>query len=90
MAKKRFSSVQVVAKLQQIEVLTSGGKALPLACKEAGITDVRYYHWRRDYNENRPHSAIGYLTPAEFARRCGFEPVATNTREPEISTIDRS
>jgi putative transposase len=25
--------------------------------------------WRRDYNECRPHSAIGYLTPAEFAAR---------------------
>lgn len=23
--------------------------------------------WRRDYNETRPHSALGYLTPAEFA-----------------------
>lgn len=23
--------------------------------------------WRRDYNENRPHSAIDYLTPSEFA-----------------------
>jgi putative transposase len=26
--------------------------------------------WRRDYNENRPHSALDYLTPAEFAARC--------------------
>lgn len=25
--------------------------------------------WRRDYNEARPHSALGYLTPAEFAAR---------------------
>ena len=24
--------------------------------------------WRRDYNENRPHSSIGNLTPVEFAR----------------------
>ena len=24
--------------------------------------------WRRDYNEVRPHSSIGYLTPAEHAR----------------------
>ena len=23
--------------------------------------------WRKDYNEQRPHSSIGYLTPAEFA-----------------------
>ena len=22
--------------------------------------------WRRDYNEVRPHSSLGYLTPAEF------------------------
>lgn len=24
--------------------------------------------WRREYNEVRPHSSIGYLTPAEFAK----------------------
>lgn len=23
--------------------------------------------WRRDYNENRPHSTLGYQTPSEFA-----------------------
>jgi len=23
--------------------------------------------WRRDYNEHRPHSSIGNLTPIEFA-----------------------
>jgi len=26
--------------------------------------------WRRDYNEARPHSALGDQTPAEFAERC--------------------
>lgn len=26
--------------------------------------------WRRDYNEARPHSALGDQTPAEFAARC--------------------
>lgn len=25
--------------------------------------------WRREYNEIRPHSSLGYLTPSEFARR---------------------
>lgn len=26
--------------------------------------------WRRDFNDVRPHSSLGYLTPSEFARRC--------------------
>ena len=26
--------------------------------------------WRRDYNENRPHSSLGNVAPAEFANRC--------------------
>ena len=25
--------------------------------------------WRRDYNASRPHSALGHLTPQEFAAR---------------------
>jgi len=25
--------------------------------------------WRQDFNQRRPHSSIGYLTPLEFARR---------------------
>ena len=25
--------------------------------------------WRIDYNEVRPHSSLGYLTPEEFARK---------------------
>ncbi|HGM7603550.1 TPA: integrase core domain-containing protein, partial [Pseudomonas aeruginosa] len=28
---------------------------------------IRIAAWRRDYNEHRPHGAIGNLTPAEFA-----------------------
>jgi putative transposase len=25
--------------------------------------------WRRHYNTQRPHSSLGYLTPAEFAAK---------------------
>ena len=27
--------------------------------------------WREEYNEERPHSSLGYRTPAEFAREAG-------------------
>src|SRR5450755_2533524 len=28
--------------------------------------------WRRDYNEQRPHSSLNYRTPAEFAREMSY------------------
>jgi len=30
--------------------------------------------WRRDYNECRPHTSLGWLTPAEFASSAGVNP----------------
>jgi putative transposase len=33
--------------------------------------------WRRDYNESRPHSSLGYMTPAEFARSVRSEELIT-------------
>ena len=32
--------------------------------------------WRKQYNEERPHSSLGYRTPAEFARGIGLSAVA--------------
>jgi len=32
----------------QVEVLTSQGKAAPVACREAGISQQSYYRWRAD------------------------------------------
>jgi hypothetical protein len=29
--------------------------------------------WQKEYNEERPHSSLGYLTPEEFARKAAQE-----------------
>ena len=36
-----------------------------------GLGDARRIveGWRQDYNRDRPHSALGYRTPAEFAHQ---------------------
>ncbi|MCW0342281.1 hypothetical protein NB703_000374 [Pantoea ananatis] len=41
---------------------------------EHGFSDIVHAgkvinEWRQDYNECRPHSALNYLTPSEFAAR---------------------
>lgn len=35
--------------LRQIEVLMAQGKAAPVACREAGVSQQSYYRWRKEY-----------------------------------------
>jgi putative transposase len=45
--------------------------------------------WRTEYNEQRPHSSLGYRTPKEFARWMGAASVAeaTSAAEPGVSSV---
>ena len=49
MGRKRPGPEQIVTLLRQIEVSTSQGKTILLACREAGISDQSYYRWRKEY-----------------------------------------
>ena len=49
MGKRGFGAEQIVSKLRQIEVLMSQGKAVALACKDAGVSQQSYYRWRKEY-----------------------------------------
>lgn len=45
--------------------------------------------WRQHYNETRPHSALQWATPAEFARQARMNPLPDGSMESEISTHAR-
>jgi putative transposase len=41
--------------------------------------------WRREYNESRPHRALGEQTPSEFARQFAAQRELPGSQEPESS-----
>ena len=49
MRERNFSAEQIVTVLRQIEVLMAQGKAAPVACREAGVSQQSYYRWRKNY-----------------------------------------
>ena len=49
MPRKRPTPEEVVAKLRQVDVLTSQGKSVADAVRAIGTTEVTYYRWRKEY-----------------------------------------
>ena len=49
MARKRQKAEEIVAKLRQVEILTSQGRPVAEALRSIGVTEVTYYRWRSEY-----------------------------------------
>ncbi len=49
MARKRHKPEEIVAKLRQVDVLTSQGMPIADAIRSIGVTEVTYYRWRNEY-----------------------------------------
>ena len=69
MPRKRHKPEEIVAKLRQVDVLTSQGKSVAAAIRAIGVTEVTYYRWRQEY---------GGLRSDQVRRRKDLE--AENTR----------
>ena len=44
--------------------------------------------WHADYNDGPPHSALGYMTPSEFARTCAASARATPSLQQHTSAAE--
>jgi putative transposase len=49
MARKRYKPEEIVAKLRQVDVLTSQGALVADAIRQIGVSEVTYYRWRQEY-----------------------------------------
>jgi hypothetical protein len=49
MAKRGYTAEETITVLRQVEVALGSGKTAPQACREAGITELTYYRWRKEF-----------------------------------------
>lgn len=49
MARKRFTTEQIIGMLREAEVRLGQGQSISLICKGLSISEQSYYRWRRDY-----------------------------------------
>ena len=49
MARKRHTTEQIIVILRKIEVMCSQGQTVLEAVRQAGITEMTYYRWRKEY-----------------------------------------
>jgi transposase-like protein len=49
MAKRKYSSEEIIHKLREADVLLGQGRTIAEACKQLGITDQTYFRWRKAY-----------------------------------------
>ena len=49
MARKRFTTEQIIGLLREAEVRLGQGQAIGTICRSLNISEQSYYRWRRDY-----------------------------------------
>jgi putative transposase len=49
MPRRSYKPEEIVAKLRQVDVLTSQGQSVADAIRAIGVSEVTYYRWRQEY-----------------------------------------
>lgn len=85
--------IQAGKPTQNAYIESFNGKFRDECLNEHWFTDLHHARaliseWRKDYNENRPHSALRYMTPAEFAARYRDQKLTEKPDRPTINELD--
>jgi transposase-like protein len=72
MARKNYTTEQIIVKLRQIEVLCGQGKSVAEAARQSDITEQTYYRWRKEY---------GAMTASEAKRLKQLEKENTRLKQ---------
>jgi putative transposase len=74
MPRKSYKPEEIVAKLRQVDVLTSPGQNAADAIRSIGVSEVTYYRWRREFGglKNDQVKRLRELKPRTrgFVGRC--------------------
>lgn len=46
---RKYKAEEIVAKLRQVEVLSSQGQSVAEAVRSIGVSEQSYYRWRQEY-----------------------------------------
>ena len=49
MARKRYTTGQIIGLLREAEVRLSQGQTIGTVCRSVGVSEQSYYRWRREY-----------------------------------------
>jgi putative transposase len=49
LARKRYTTEQIITKLREAEVALAKGQTVPQVCRQIGVTEQTYYRWRKEY-----------------------------------------
>ena len=49
MARKRYTTEEIIRKLRETDVLLGQGQAVADVVRQMGVTSVTYYRWRNEY-----------------------------------------
>ncbi len=56
---KRHKPEEIIAKLRQVDVMTSRGQTVADAVRAIGVTGVTYYRWRQEYGRLKSTRCAG-------------------------------